>query len=530
MVNEGVFPLSSSFRNKVGNTRSDINNTFETDWENTEYVKLATGTLVSLPWIENRPTEPNMPSFLTLDIKKEDGWLLIYHTFNGPENLDKDKNYMIFYNQLTGFMKVFYYLEGKIAPNNTGFFNLNFEGSQKLLNATADIAIPINTGELSYWKCNNPTTLSDLSFRQGWNGFQVMLSYDPYKPTFLIMDIITQTANIQNVDLYGDFEGYSKGTITSYGNSNPLKSLSGSLATVFGDEAVKWINEKIKKPTQNKDSSLINTKGLISGAGIVSSIVRSGINKTFTSFFGRFNKKTATQSDIEFKTRMTGTIKGTITFNSNSPIQDIRFNSFTPEKLGIQLGAWNLQDIPTVYIYRTGYYTPGYGDSVREYQYKSGGISRYAYKLILNPNLEKYVVKKWVNIDMVRYYNDTTTLYLENPIPNYNHGTLGYSYPSSFIYYDEDLELIYGNHHKAGAVYQAKNIRKLVTLTPEYGSQFSTAPERIDLSRAPIREGNKIGADYYMRFTLNLITEFEGKRDTIVNTRTYAPKYEWEDW
>lgn len=519
-IDVGVYPLSSEFKNKLSNTRTNISGSFETDWENTNSVMLATGKSISLPW-SMEPHLSNIPVSLAFDIKKEDGWQMIYHSFNGPVNLNEGMNFMIFSNKLTGFMKVFYYLEDKGFQNNTGFFNLEFTGSQKLLNATADVTIPINVGELSYWRCSNPSTGNELGMRWGWNGFQVMLSYDPNKMSSLILDIISQSGNISNVDLFGDFNGYSKGTITSYGSTNRLESLKGSLATVFGDEASKWINDKIKKPNQDKNSAQIDSKGL--GAGIVSSIVHNGINKIFTSFIGRFNKPTTSQSDLEFKTRMTGTIAGTISFESNTSIPTLRLPAFTPEKLGIQLGAWNLQDIPTVYMYKTGYYTPGYGDSVREYQYKSGGISRYEYKLLLNPELEKYVVKKWVNIDMVRYYSKNFSPYLENPIPNYNHGTLGQVNHSTFLPFDAN-EVIYGKHMQEGAIYQIKNIQKTVTLTPEYGSQFPTAPERIDLSRTPIREGNKIGSEYYMRFTLNLVTEVEGKRDTIVSTRTYAPK------
>ncbi|WP_304630732.1 hypothetical protein, partial [uncultured Muribaculum sp.] len=50
-------------------------------------------------------------------------------------------------------------------------------------------------------------------------------------------------------------------------------------------------------------------------------------------------------------------------------------------------------------------------------------------------------------------------------------------------------------------------------------------------SNEDIKRGNPFSHEItgnYLKVSVFLVTEFEGKRDTTVNTRTFSPKYEWD--
>lgn len=57
-------------------------------------------------------------------------------------------------------------------------------------------------------------------------------------------------------------------------------------------------------------------------------------------------------------------------------------------------------------------------------------------------------------------------------------------------------------------------------------TKYIYAPKNMDL----VRGGNfKIAADNVLvKVTVQLVTKFENKRDTTVETRTFVPKFEWD--
>ena len=65
------------------------------DWENWSKVLLASGEEAFTPW--NSVTGTDIPYDVRTDIKKADGWELIFHTVNGYGT--KNMNYLIFHNR-----------------------------------------------------------------------------------------------------------------------------------------------------------------------------------------------------------------------------------------------------------------------------------------------------------------------------------------------------------------------------------------------------------------------------------------------
>lgn len=70
----GTFPQSKEFKLQ---SRSS-NFTFETDWEELSKVTLANGQEINLPW--SNDASANFEKTLACDVKKEDGWQMVYHS------------------------------------------------------------------------------------------------------------------------------------------------------------------------------------------------------------------------------------------------------------------------------------------------------------------------------------------------------------------------------------------------------------------------------------------------------------------
>lgn len=90
------------------------------NWENIDEILLNTsGEAVTAPWCDGATT--HLPSDFRKDIKKKDGWRILFHTFK-KIGLDKKQNYICFYNQFTGYIKIFYYYEGSAKSQGTQWF------------------------------------------------------------------------------------------------------------------------------------------------------------------------------------------------------------------------------------------------------------------------------------------------------------------------------------------------------------------------------------------------------------------------
>lgn len=515
----GTFPLSDSYNSAI--TKA-ANTAFDTDWENCSIITLASGKQVNLPWA--RITDANLPLNIARDIKKEDGWQLVFHTFAGSGNIESLKNYMMFYNQRTGFLKIFYNQEINEYPNNSGFWIFNLEYPQKMLNGTTAFTTPTNlSGNINSWRGSNPTNIPDnASFRPGWNAMQIMLTYDPNAPQDQVLSLLTLVSNISKQDLYGNYISYSKGVILTSGSSSEHSSISGDLATIFGNEAGKWIKERVVDSLKTKPTGASPTDD-------ISTLAKWGLDKIFYNFNGSYSKSMSSNSDLDIQTKTSGTITGTIQFNTQTNIRSLRI-PFDKSTFGIELGAWNLAGSPIIYINPIGTYKPSiYDVQLDELYYTFKASGKYDYRVIFNPELEKHLIKYWTNTEVIHYYYKDAIP--ENPVTNFDYGTLGKS--GGYWIETDRSNLIYGEYEKPGSMYHAK-IQKDVFfkgLLERYKPQNGQPYPKINiLNNTDLVRGGYyfVGKDLLVKVSLYMITEFAGKRDTTLSTRTYAPKIEWD--
>ena len=484
-----VYPLSASFKANKPQTRNG-ETSFEEDWENKTTITINSGAKVNLPWAALG--DANLPAYMVDDIKKCDGWEMILHTFDGV-GVENDMNYMIFHNIRTGMLKVFYYLETMPQMNNNGIWELSFDQPKQLFNATRDFTFHTGKDNSTHWTSTNMTLGNVKGFRKGWNGFQVMLTYDPSDTANNnVMRINAYNSNLADIDLFLNLKAYSEGAVITQTSNDKLGKLQKKLVTLVGDGAEKWINDKI-----NKEKGLIakGAKGL----------VKAGLNKLLSNFTGSYSK-TGSQTDIRITTTIADTITGDLSFPSTPYLQTFKAK-ISDELIGGKLGAWNLTERPIVYLDpRAGLVYESTDDGRDIAKYRGFGSAKYVYTVSINPRLKPYVIQTNETVDFA--YSE----YKDYPYNESECGTAGtLTLGNTDIHYDRP--------NKFQSKYSMHNIRR----------KYGKCPPAICIEDevVPNDVRYKIKCAHF-RLTLEIVTEIEGKRDTTVATRTFVPEISWD--
>ena len=506
---EDIYPSSINFKAK-GRSLS-----FENNWENMDQAPTAL-VPIDLPW--GIYGDGNIPEDIAEDIKKEDGWKFIYHTFN---SYNPKKRYMIFYNQRTGVLKVFYHLDTSQYETQAGSWDVKFNFDQTYMNISQELALPNHLNGINYWSCTNLVQQGTKGFQNGWNCFMVQLAYSSGNTTESNMDILSHALDTTAVNLFGNSYSHSKGTIISHGSTNELSSLVTGFADVFGKSAETYFESK--KENDSLKSNNANSRALLSGLG--GELIKWGANKVFTKLTASFNEPTTTRADLDFSTtgelNLTGSLRKTVDTPAISARVDLNKN------LVGELGVWNLANQPIIYIDPRADHVPDpMDDAYGEYTYRMRGISRYAYNLQINPELTPYIKNQWVDIDLVRYYHAS-----DRPqIPNmFSFGTLGSNYKGfGGGYYTTD-KLIYKEHMGEGSMYDEFFDDYTFYTRQSFHDTYGAPLPIVFAPNVESYEGKKFeSTNLFMKFSLYLVTEFEGKRDTTVSTRTFIPQIEWD--
>ncbi len=175
------------------------------NWENITSIKLNGGGVSDAPWIYLPGNSMNIPDYFRFDIKKEDSWKMVYHTLTDVESTEP--NYIIFYNDKTGILKVFYY--SRAYENNQGLYWVLEADRPTYL-------IQSNTITQNYQKNKFITTsnvidhnsISELGhLNPGWNAFYFELPYCYEDNTDLKMSIYAYNVEVSDIYLIGNFTG-----------------------------------------------------------------------------------------------------------------------------------------------------------------------------------------------------------------------------------------------------------------------------------------------------------------------------------
>ena len=95
-------------------------------------------------------TESNIPDYIIRDYKKADGWEMVYNFCNDPVLAKKGKYYLMFYNKLTGILRVFYYNIYNVTTANTTLWKIGFNNKSALINSIDHFTLPADNQTTSF--------------------------------------------------------------------------------------------------------------------------------------------------------------------------------------------------------------------------------------------------------------------------------------------------------------------------------------------------------------------------------------------
>ena len=419
-------------------------------WENQKYIVLNTlgnGTTklkVSAPW-NNGFTVGSMPYDFCNDIKREDGWRMLFHTFRN-EGENPNVNYMCFYNQFTGYLKFFYYNESnsnstsvqwKMLYGNSGNISHSLLEGCPILTPADDTPNESGDGENGIRMSN---MIAQNQLVNGWNGFQIPISrYEEY-PENLSLTLGAESQIITKYDFGSVLESSIDGQIVSVSTKD--KSEFKSMANLAGDFSKDYVNslgEKLNKdilnPKDSKRSNFLKEKFGNALSKLTAKDIAGGIFEGLKLFFGKsiVTENVYTSSDVHLTQNGNITTTGESVSIQSSTFRSIRFNLYellnnkttagevvvTPEIAQGTfkgLGVWTLEYTPRVYYNPLTRFVPTY-----VYDYGSGDediegfteypeIVDYELEVKFNPMIASKIKNYDVTVDFVE-----SDLHCDNP-------------------------------------------------------------------------------------------------------------------
>lgn len=391
------------------NTNSVTNPTLLTDWENLTTIVLNTSTPTnpkteSLPWISGSTTL--IPSYIRNDIKKEDGWSMLFHTFKNYGE-DEKKNYIVFYNELRGILKVFYFLNETPYPNNHFIWSIQTDNSSN--SSLFDSLFPLSA-PMDATATNNKMIVTNLSqtpsygLNYGWNAFILEIPYYSQEYRNLKFTIHGYNKQISDFSFIGKSDQTVKGTsITNVPDSDTDKN-SNSKATLNGAEAKSGIDNFLNAPGVQLGSPVKQAIENAHNTGYPTAIINGLKYRGNISAYEGTSIATRTTESTE----ASYTTQGYITLDgSGSTILTSSVTSLAGISLYNQqkdLGVWSLISAPEIRYerYSTIQSTSWPTDPTYIYNGKVySPTKRITATIRINPALEKYVEKEQVYYDIV---------------------------------------------------------------------------------------------------------------------------------
>lgn len=388
---------SKSVLSKAKTSTFLTNDPLLTGWKNQTETKLSSGLTVKLPWAQD--VIGNFPRDCVQFLDPQNGWQLIKSTLGSGDN---GLNYLLFRNQYTGVIRVFYYMENDITNSDLRtFWRLNFEGLNSLSNSAGLFYIPT-----SVKKSRSSIEVSNLvlhesvnSIKRGWNCFETEINYDAdavnQGVVFSIGSFNTATSALT---VKGDYSSQSTGTIIKNNTTNPVRSALNSTVDSYGGEAKKWITENIGENSSSFKPIKIGSSiiGNIAQEG-VKAILGGGINSLFGSFIGLFNKQSPSIQELSFST--TGSIKlnGDLVNVGGNNASDWARISIMP------IGVWSIEKTPQIVVGQYGLNrgmpaVDGYYELEKRYYLDKSSIN-----VVLSQELKDKLTSYYVTSDLYYY-------------------------------------------------------------------------------------------------------------------------------
>lgn len=525
------------------------------DWENVEEIVLNSSTQYSIkkqtsPWVRGSNTALDW-TFCS-DIKKDDGWLMLFHTFK-DYGLDAGSNYMCFYNIFTGMMKIFYYLETP-SPATSASWVLTGNGVCRMLDNPSHFSLANdvrNQPETQALYFSNQTNIPLTGFQVGWNGFEFWIPSYSEDYNGALFNISAIQANLVAYDFTGMSQSHTNGTVTSVITSD--NSLLQGVANASGSAAKTLMDSVATKFLSKPEALGFSLADIITniGSSNYAGLIKSGIKLLFgrsmtTTLYSKSEVVLTTNGMINLDgSSMSQLTTSGLPLNfdlseilnpyhltpvtptpypggliTNNGIVGIQQNDATsPNANGMQifvplrnLGVWTLTSTPKIYFNRFSEFHPTKID-VEEGCYvefagsaKFPSIQKYDVDVMINPHVKQYVESYDVDVNFVGFtenHNSQTQRIPQsfNPNPFFQNGdyslfTIDENASRGFFYINDSGEILDFNddtefYYDWGNVYNSGHTIALVTVK------------------------------------MNI--RFRGRSFTIEETRAYRPEYLMDD-
>lgn len=536
-----VYPNSKGYTPKflTKSTSAD-----QGDWETWTHTYTYNGNQVTTPW---NNTGAEITSFVPIedlqDIKKSSGWVMLAGKFE--QTSVSVPAYYVFYNQLTSVLKLFYYVDAQ-TYGNTCFWTLMFEGQdgqpQKMFALQASTPEPINrmNGVTSSVNLSNYTKGVPKGLERGWNCVMTELAYDPsYNNS--AFSFSAWNNNTSTVSLEGVVNLVSTGTIISSTTGGKYDKLaSGAINIVNSDKAKEFIGSWFGGETKASPT-------VISAA---TSVVQSGLSYLVKLFTGKFGGGAAqTQQNINITTRGTISFTGTVETPSTTGVYPITLTNFNKPTMG-EIGTWNLTESPTIYISPVADYVPGSPyEGGGEFDYKVRGDYRIQYDVSINPQFQNKLVKHW---SVAEAYIDTTAYKSNNANFNFGGAGIGPHLPNYYnripivssadnTVFQPDFTATYlvysllpsmlGTASDSIAHFTLSKPNATPNSTPlNFSPRYFTPPSTINITDEYAHDFVGFQGKQYRVNVTNffVVNNSTGAQDTIVSSRQYMPRIEWD--
>lgn len=431
---------------------------------------------------------------------------MLLHTFKNYGE-DEKSNYMVFYNQLRGILKVFYYLNEIPAPNNHFIWSIQTDNS--LNTSLFDSLFPLSA-PMDATPTNNKMIVTNLNdtpsygLNYGWNAFIIEVPHYSKEYRNLTYTIHGYNKLISDFSFIGKNEQTVKGTaITNVPDSNSGSSDSkkDSKATLNGEEAKTGIKNFITDPTIQIGNPIKQAITNASNTGYVEAINAGLKYRGNVSAYG--SKEAITRATTEttvasYTTLGNITLSGSGSTTVTSSVAALSSISLYNEQFG-DLGVWSLSSTPEIKYERYASITRPVGQTTPNY-ISNGTVytpeKKLNYDVIINPALEKYIIEKRIDGQIVSCDSINGKKYIRPYFSNVA----------------EAKDLLYSDAH----------IKLCKSL--DWQSIVINSPTQANVR--PLYDWGYIQQDNdLVLITVKLVFNYNGKITETISSKLYKPKY-----
>ncbi len=259
----GIFIISLSSCNdelpefQVKNNKASLKaiNPQYFDWEIEDWMPTPPGqSRIMVPWIGTGSIASIFSNDVIYDMKKSDGWELVYSTFDSSAPGPIENPHFILYNKYRGLLRIYFHLTTPFVQTSSYLQDgVNILGSSSsLLNFCGNCLVDVNEEITSFSQVQpEPKDGSRPLATNKWYMLQYQLAYDPNITELTHTEIqfswYTNFCDIKDVVFEGVIDGSIKSALTSNDQSNIYKQMShlGEVSATMGLSALgsKWVED-----------------------------------------------------------------------------------------------------------------------------------------------------------------------------------------------------------------------------------------------------------------------------------------------